>query len=237
MDHEHFPEREGIFSGGWRAQSEGCESERSSEQSDGEMVEVAAHTQQASVDLRLDLTLEMLFQSRGRRSRVAPTSASTSLFSERTRQRWELAEQQVRASGDQAPHAGGMLLRQIRRLQGIGREGVRMGHLPHGQPLGRPEGQPYGQPAGLLAGQPQGQPEGQPDGWPEGQAECWPGKAATNASAGAHNPVRATGRWNSCPHRNGNWSNAQLQGALRAYDQGTSVNGAAAMFDIPRTTF
>jgi hypothetical protein len=144
-------------------------------------------------------------------------SAGTSLFSDRTRRRWELAEQQVRASSDQAPHAGGMLLRQTRRLQGIGREGVRMGHLPHGQPAGLPHGQL--------------------DGRPEGQAECWPGQATANASAGARNAlVRATGRRNSYPYRNGNWSNAQLQGALRVYDHGTSVNGAAAMFDIPRTT-
>jgi hypothetical protein len=85
MDHEHFPEREGIFSRGWRAQSEGSKSERSSEKLDGEMVEVAAHTQQASVDLGSDLSLEMLFQSRGRRSRVAPTSVGTSLFSDWTR--------------------------------------------------------------------------------------------------------------------------------------------------------
>ena len=45
MDHEHFPEREEILSGGWCAHSEGSESERNNEQSDGEMVEVAAHTQ------------------------------------------------------------------------------------------------------------------------------------------------------------------------------------------------
>jgi hypothetical protein len=40
----------------------------------------------------------------------------------------------------------------------------------------------------------------------------------------------------SC-RRNGNWSNAQLQATLAAHERGCSVSGAAALYDILRTSF
>jgi hypothetical protein len=42
---------------------------------------------------------------------------------------------------------------------------------------------------------------------------------------------------NSAPKQNGNWTDSQLEGALLAYEQGCSVNGATTLFDIPRTSF
>jgi hypothetical protein len=39
------------------------------------------------------------------------------------------------------------------------------------------------------------------------------------------------------PLLNGNWTNAQLQEALRAHKHGYFVNGTATLFDIPRFSF
>jgi hypothetical protein len=62
--------------------------------------------------------------------------------------------------------------------------------------------------------------------------------ATTTAPAGAtHTGQGASGQLNHGAPRNGNWTNSQLEGALCAHEQGCSVNGAAALFEIPRISF
>jgi hypothetical protein len=181
-----------------------------------------------------EVSLEMLFQGHKRRS----TSGGTSIFSDRTRRRWKLVDQaNLAAGGDEA---GGMLLHRSRRLRGFERQGPMGGVAPAADaqaqgPRGQRGTSPMGQPGGpASARRPLGQARGPASAGPP--AGLAPGPAST-AAAAAYDHGGQTGRCNSRPLRNGNWTNAQLQGALRAHERGISVNGAATLYDIPRTTF
>jgi hypothetical protein len=124
MDYEFLSESNGQVSPVGSRECEVSDSDVSSHE--GNMVGVAMNTL-PSVSA---VTADRLFANPRKRSRVAPIPAGTSLFSDRTRWRWELAEEWVRvAGGGDALQAGGMLLRQTQRLAGI---------RPHGQ--GEPVG-------------------------------------------------------------------------------------------------
>jgi hypothetical protein len=142
-----------------------------------------------------------------------------------------------------------MLLRQTQRQEAFWREGLRMAGMPANrqEQMALPQHAPIGW-VGLAA-----------DTALVGAGSCTAcvGGASGTACAGAGSyTARAGGGWGSTyvaaaileqrghrgrrhpqPLQNGNWTNAQLEGALCAHDQGFSVNGAATLFDIPRSSF
>jgi hypothetical protein len=63
--------------------------------------------------------------------------------------------------------------------------------------------------------------------------------ARGSASCASAEPAVRRGRHRNQapPSRNGLWTNAQLQAVLAAHERGYSVSGAAALYDIPRTSF
>jgi hypothetical protein len=85
-------------------------------------------------------------------------------------------------------------------------------------------GAAWGRPAGIAAGQAVGSTVGQAAGRTPGQGPAPPAR-------------KSSCMHNSAPKQNGNWTDSQLEGALLAYEHGCSVNGAATLFDIPRTSF
>jgi hypothetical protein len=184
------------------------------------------------------------------RSLLLATSAGTSVFSDQTRHRWELADEKIRRiGGDHAPLASGMLLRQTRRQEAFRREGLHIALMPANrqEQVAPPQDAPTS-PVGLAA-----------NTAPIGAGSCtaYAGGASGIACAGARSCTACVGGgWGSTyaaaaipeqrgrrerrppqPLQNGNWTNSQLQGALRAHDQGFSVNGAATLFDIPMSSF
>jgi hypothetical protein len=81
---------------------------------------------------------------------------------------------------------------------------------------------------------------GQLPGWQRGgQGQAMPGCSAGSASCASAEPAVRRGRHRNQapPSRNGLWTNAQLQAVLAAHERGYSVSGAAALYDIPRTSF
>jgi hypothetical protein len=97
MDQENFSESDGLGSPIQLSQYEGSESERDSE--GGDMVEVGVWMSQAAVEASIEVSPEGLFTRRNRRLTFGGATPGTSLFSERTRTRWELQDQEIQARG------------------------------------------------------------------------------------------------------------------------------------------
>jgi hypothetical protein len=97
MDQENFSESDGLGSPIQLSQYEGSESERGSE--GGDMVEAGMETSQAAVEASIEVSPEGLFTRRNRRLTFGGATPGTSLFSERTRTRWELQDQEIQARG------------------------------------------------------------------------------------------------------------------------------------------
>jgi hypothetical protein len=195
-------------------------------------------TSQAAMEASIEVSPEGLFTRRNRRLTFGGATPGTSLFSERMRRRWELQDQEICAQGDDhTAYATRLQGRRTRREEVVEGGGLLRGGGPAHVQLqpaarqapsataGRPAtGQAPGAAAGRLAGTVAGQVAGQAAGRTPGQG---PAPAARRSSC----------MHNSAPKQNGNWTDSQLEGALLAYEQRCSVNGAAALFDIPRTSF
>ena len=89
MDHEFLSESDGQANPVKSGKCEVSDSDVSS--LEGYMVGMAEST----LPSVLAITVDMLFANPRKRLRMAPTPTGTILFSDRTRRRWELAEEQV----------------------------------------------------------------------------------------------------------------------------------------------